>query len=627
MKALLQRIALLLPLAALAAAPLEKLGFDPQKEPEKAAAAYFAPESLILFRMRYPDGTYREFMRNFDKPNRLKSVGGWVANIKGDRITVKTGPNVEGGPASFVFQKGRLVEFAQGDVKKTFPYEGAERPLAGDAPPYHFGDARNAQKGKKAGKVSREKRQDHAIDRKSFKSIAGKWKKSGRLQWPFISPNENGCLYASLALLACYLFYMKRRSLQLLGGALFLAFAFALVMTASRGAFLALAIALLPTFVLRGKAIVRSKAMWILFALVVLAAAGWFLTHDARLLTRGFRSASSWSNEVRLEMWRTVPQMIAEAPGGWKFAHVGRAFLDWYQSLELVSLPGSLMNDHLTRIVGYGWLGRFCYLFAWLACFGVLAVEAVRTRKAIALGAWMLFAVAGWFNPLYALWWLWIPPIAATAICLFDRPWRGFRLKWAGLAVGGAALLTGLALCGVWLVGRRAPARGYPVRAIDKRVYVKGMKPRIWIVDDGYALGGVLSCKEIRGYYVYRPDAPSVGYVRVVDYLPKEKIHRLVLGGQAGADWMDWLREQVEAAAKENKAPQINIPDEVVFVSPPFPPSALPEGLLQSCKVRLLVGEFAARYEPEYANPPPWVRIVPAMELYFVDWMKQITDG
>ena len=121
-RSVLQRLALLLPLAALSAAPLEKLGFDPQKEPEKAAAAYFSPESLILFRMRYPDGTYREFMRNFDTPDVLRSIGGWRARINGDRITVKTGPNVAGGQASFVFEKGRLVEFAQGELKKTFPY-------------------------------------------------------------------------------------------------------------------------------------------------------------------------------------------------------------------------------------------------------------------------------------------------------------------------------------------------------------------------------------------------------------------------------------------------------------------------------------------------------------------------
>lgn len=625
MKALLQRIALLLPLAALAAAPQEKLGFDPQKEPEKAAAAYFAPESLILFRMRNPDGAYREFERNLAKPDVLRSVGGWRARIKGDRITVKTGPKVEGGPATFVFQKGRLVEFAQGDVRKSFPYDSV-RAAPGDVPPYYFGNEEPSvapRKGKGAGG----KRQMSSSNRKAMKVLAAKWKKSGRLQWPFLSPNENGCLYASLALLACYLFFLKRRELKVLGGVLFLVFSFALVMTASRGAILALALALVPTFVLRGKEIMRSRAMWMLVALVALAAAGWFLTHDARLFTRGFKGASTWSNEIRLDMWRTVPQMIVEAPGGWNFAHVGRSFLDWYQTLDMVGLPGSLMNEHLTRLVGYGWFGRFAYMFSWLAWLGLLAVVAVRTRKAIALGAWILFAVAGWFNPLYVLAPLWIPPVVAAALCLFDKPWRGFRIRWCGYIIGCAVLLSAMVLGGLWLAGSGMPARGYPVRAEGGRVYVKGRNPRIWIVDDGNALGGVLTCKEIRGYYVYCPNAPSVGYVRNVKNLPNGKIHRLVLGGEAGAKWMDWLRDQAEVAAKENKPLQLDIPDEVIFVSPPFPPSALPEGLLQSCKVKLLVGEFAARYEPEYDNPPSWVRIVPAMELYFVDWMKQITDG
>ena len=54
---------------------------------------------------------------------------------------------------------------------------------------------------------------------------------------------------------------------------------------------------------------------------------------------------------------------------------------------------------------------------------------------------------------------------------------------------------------------------------------------------------------------------------------------------------------------------QAKVPKEVVFVSPPFPPPALPEGFLKSCKVSIVIGEFTARYEPEYANPPPWVNV------------------
>jgi hypothetical protein len=34
------------------------------------------------------------------------------------------------------------------------------------------------------------------------------------------------------------------------------------------------------------------------------------------------------------------------------------------------------------------------------------------------------------------------------------------------------------------------------------------------------------------------------------------------------------------------------------------------------------VGEFVAQYDSEYDKPPPWVRIVPGMELYLPGWME-----
>ena len=64
------------------------------------------------------------------------------------------------------------------------------------------------------------------------------------------------------------------------------------------------------------------------------------------------------------------------------------------------------------------------------------------------------------------------------------------------------------------------------------------------------------------------------------------------------------------------------LPDEVVFITPNFVPSAVPEGLAVVSKTSFAIGEFTARYEPEYATPPPWVKIVPAMELYINGWMQ-----
>ncbi len=64
------------------------------------------------------------------------------------------------------------------------------------------------------------------------------------------------------------------------------------------------------------------------------------------------------------------------------------------------------------------------------------------------------------------------------------------------------------------------------------------------------------------------------------------------------------------------------MPKAIVFPSPPLPPQAVPELLLKSVKVRLVIGEFAAAFFEEYRNPPPWVKVVPGAELYVPNWMR-----
>ena len=297
---------------------------------------------------------------------------------------------------------------------------------------------------------------------------------------------------------------------------------------------------------------------------------------------------------------------------------MGRAYLDWYQSLGEVNLPGSLMNEHLTHLVASGLLGRFGWLFAWLVGLGFLGLFAWRAKNAVPFGVWLMFAVAGWFNPVFANPYLWIVPGLAVGLSLWMRPWRAVGVKAALVVVGSAVLATVAILGGLWWIGSGTPARGYRVWAQKGRVYVKTLNPRSWVVDDGKALGGVMACKDIRGYYVFRPDAPGVGYVRGVENLP-ERVDRLVLAGDAGDAWLRKVCS--DPAARER------LPKRVTFISPPFPPSAVPQGLLQSCSVMFVVGEFAARYEPEYAKPPPWVRIMPGMELYLPSWMELATGG
>ena len=607
-----QLAALLLPLAALSAAGREKLGFDPATELDKAAAIYFAPESDILFRMRYPNGSYREFERNFERPDRLYGVNGWRGRIKGGNITLVSGDGIEGGRAKFVFRGGRLVSFEQGSFATNFPY-GMVRAPAGDTPPYYFGEESSLAPKEKVRKSAPSRR---LITNEVARELNRKWLHSSRLRWPFHNPNANGCLFGMLAIVATFLLGFRSVWIKAAGAVLTLVFAGAMVLSASRGAFLGFALALLPAVALNFRTLVKSKAAWILVGIALAAATAYFAAHP-RLVTRGFRGASSWSNEVRLDMWKSAPQMMAEAPDGWHY-HVGRANLDWYQSLDELSMPGSLINDHLTHMVAYGTAGRFLYLFAWLAGLSLLGLGAFATRNSVAFGTWILFGVATWFNPLFAFRWLWAVPLSALLLAIVTKPWKVVKARHALAAVVASAVLSAITIGCMMYAGSRSDIRGYPVHARDGRVYVKGDNPVVWLVDDSKALGGVLACKEIRNFYAANPEAPALGYVRDVRSLPSG-IHRLVLAGDAGVDWLDMITASEKARA--------NLPEEVLFISPPFPASALPPGLLEACSVRLVLGEFAARYYEEYDRPPEWVTVLPGMELYLNMWMNMLFES
>ena len=620
----------LLPLAAFAAAQPEGLGFDPAASSamEYAASIYIAPENEFLYRMRNPNGSYREFQKSeinsTEAIQTLWSPHGWKGAVreKENLIFVESGAKVKGGRAVYLFRHGRLVQFEQNGNVQRIPLEMPRPPTAGGVP-YYFGDAESTRPDRAAqqsGGARAQKTMAKGVERELKK----KWAKSGRLCWPFENPNENGFLFLSLALLSTALFFCAKSGVKIVGGVCFAAASAALVMTASRGAFLAFALGLMPAIALKFKKLVRSRAVWILAGVVILTAVGWFATHESRLLTRGFTKKTKWSNDTRIEMWATAPQMVAEAPSGWDGLHVnpahmvGRAYVDWYDSLFEISLSGSLVNDHLTRLVGYSQVGRFVYLFVWFGLLALMAYTALRTKRAVALGVFVALAVAGWFNAVLMNIYLWGAPLGALVLFLAGRPWRVWRLRTICLLTGSAAVLAAVTLVGLVAYGRATVKRGYPIYVADGQVRVKEQAPAIWIVDDGKALGGIFACRDIRRYYLHHPSSPAVGYVRDAKDLPKGEMKRLVLAGNAGKEWLEWLFERVKEGTK------VAVPEEVVFINPPFMPSELPEEFVKMGKMRYVVGEFVARYYTDEGACPEGldVIVVPGMELYIQDWMR-----
>ncbi|MBR4466603.1 hypothetical protein IKS38_08580 [bacterium] len=170
----LRSILLLLPLAASAAVQpekLESLGFDPSTPDglQKAASIYIAPENELFYRMRFPDGGYREFeVQKPFKPEKIKelrSPHGWYGGLreKEGLIWIRSGKNVIGGEIQFLFKNGRLVQFEQSGKVYKFPYK-MPRPVTQGGPPYYFSDVKGGWRNQVAVKDNVQTKWKHSAN-------------------------------------------------------------------------------------------------------------------------------------------------------------------------------------------------------------------------------------------------------------------------------------------------------------------------------------------------------------------------------------------------------------------------------------------------------------------------------
>ena len=187
------------------------------------------------------------------------------------------------------------------------------------------------------------------------------------------------------------------------------------------------------------------------------------------------------------------------------------------------------------------------------------------------------------------------------------------NVKWVGVA--GGAVLSVAVIVGLILWAGDEPGYGPRVRCEDRgRILVGGAHPARWVVDDLQMLGHVMTGRDMRDWYVKHPGAPAVGYLNSVWRIPTDgRVHRLTLAGEAGKDYLKWLKK---------KGYPEKMPQSVVFLSPPFPPSEIPEELRRRADVSVVIGEFAARYSREYLTPRPDVTIVRNVEIYLPNWMN-----
>lgn len=561
------------------------------------AGVYFAPLNSVIWRMRLPDGRFQSFERLLNTPGSFRSPGGWQARQEGARIAVFAPETPEDPAARYEFDRGLLVRYVSAGVTNDFDRASWNWTLpAGLSPLLDYTEVKRTDPGEI----------EMAEERK--------WKKSGRLRFPYANPNQSGLLYAALALLAFgwAASRLRGRLIGLAAGAVCFGM---LLATGSRGALLGFVVGLAPMLAVRFKSSLRSRRFWLILAAVLCAAAAGLAVVRPRMLTRGFgEGRKGWSNRIRLELWSAAPKMMVDAPDGWGFCGAGPAYVNWYQPYEKVCFTGTLMNDHLNRLVEYGWTGRALYLWGGFALLCLLAFSARRIGTVAPLSVWLAVATASWFNPVTRGVDAFIVPVLGL-LPLAVR-WRRWLSVWRVLAaVGAGAVLAGLALGGIVLLGSRAAAERPSVRAEAGRVLLGGRAPETWVVDDGRALGGILFGKDMRAMYRANDWLPPVGYVDDVATVP-ESAQRLVLAGGAGDDWLRRVCSDEKARAR--------LPREVVFLSPPFPLSAVPPVLFKLCRVRFVCGELAFRFEGYGAGRSPGVVVVPGAECYLPNWLGYV---
>ena len=557
---------------------------------KESRCASFVPINMRAYRLCQPDGVTRLFVRDEEEPNLLHGDNGWVAEIDGRRALIMKESSAPSGRRGFMaidgFVRKQLVGTRESDV--ILPPPGTNSAALASLWPL---------KGKRL--------------------VAAEppdiWSDGTRLKLWFGNPNKAGVFFAELSLLSLVLLFCRSVWWRILGVLLSLSAFVGMMQTSSRGAMLGFLLGLATMGLLRAKSLFSWKRLLVLLG-VAAVFTGCFLFSGQvdrlgrNLLNEGQRETS------RLTIWKEVPRMMWDAPGGWGYGRAAHAYIDWYQP-ESECLLKDLISGHLTFLVESSWPVRICYVFLWLAVMLIGLGQAIKGAAPVPLALLIAFGIAGCFNPIVTVPELWVAPLLAATWILRSQivskgGGRSFRLlareMMLCLAVGAA--ITEILLCTTAVLAGMSKAK-VSVRKCANAVLLNGTKPDVWLVDDDYVLHGGywwLKGQEIRRYFQEHSNLRTLGYVRAVDDLPRGA-EKIVLVGESGEEFL--------GMACRPRAQKL------VFLAPPFHWQLIPEELRAGSDVSFVIGAHAARLAFGKERPPSWVRIIPGAELYFPAWL------
>ena len=430
----------------------------------------------------------------------------------------------------------------------------------------------------------------------------------GVSRWTFglDNPNKAAAVLAFLLLALLALAVRARRGWACwIWSMLAAAVGYGLVHTFSRGglaAFLAGALVLLAGF--RKSLFGGRRWLPVLLAACALAGAAAWTGFAGRVARSSPAADASVGN--RLAIWRNVPSMMVDAPGGWGQGAAGDAFMGWYQPLDRHERYRTLVSSHFTWLVEFGWIGRFALVWAWLLALGLGIVRWRARGDPLPFAVWVGFATAAFFSSVAEDWIVCVAPAAALVpaiwtFCVASAATR--RLTVAATLLASGLVLSVLVVLGVAC----RPAGALPIhRSADgARLTVGEGNPAGWIVGDEATMGGAAYGRLLRAF-ARTPEGERQAYciARDLAAVPADA-RRLALCGRS-ADAGPGVLARFAALA------------DVRVLSPNRPADWL-AARGEKPFVRVFCGEFAPACPAEDAEG---LTVVPGAADYLPDWPR-----
>ena len=286
---------------------------------------------------------------------------------------------------------------------------------------------------------------------------------------------------------------------------------YCLVHTFSRGGVVAFLLGVPILFIGSWKGPHKFRRWWpILFVALLMAGTAAWIGFAGRVARSSPASDASVGN--RLAIWRNVPSMMVDAPGGWGHGSSGDAVMSWYQTLERHERYRTLVNSHFTWLVELGWVGRFALVCAWMLAFGFGILRWKERGDPLPLAVWAGFATAAFFSSVAEDWRVGVVPVVTlvpAAGTFFSAAAARKRVVLTSALLASGLLLSVFVVLGVAC----RPADALPIhRSVDGARLTAGEGvPDGWVVCDAKTMGGA-ACGRILRDFMKTPEGSGRAY-------------------------------------------------------------------------------------------------------------------